>query len=70
MDRSRNQKVINRRWLYTKKLGIPGVKSKRYKARFVDRGFTQRKYIYYEEVFALVVKHILIRIMMSLVVDE
>ena len=62
--------MISCRWLYKIKPGIPGVESKRYKARLVARGFTQKKGIDYEEVFAPVVKHISIRILMSIVVAD
>lgn len=70
VDRPKDQKVISYRWLYKKKLGIPGVEPERYKARLVARGFTQRKGIDYDEVFAPVVKHVSIRILMSVVVQD
>ena len=70
VDRPDKQKVISSRWLYKKKPGIPGVEPERFKARLVARGFTQRKGIDYDEVFAPVVKHISIRILMSVVVKD
>lgn len=70
VDRPVNEKVISCRWLYVKKPGIPGVEPERYKARLVARGFTQREGIDYQEVFAPVVKHVSIRILMSAVVNE
>jgi len=70
VDHPKNQKIISCRWLYKKKPGIPGVEPERYKARLVARGFTQRKGIDYDEVFAPVVKHVSIRILMSIVVQE
>jgi len=66
----KEQKVISCRWLFKLKPGIPGVEAQRYKARLVARGFTQQKGIDYEEVFAPVVKHISIRILMSAVVKD
>ncbi|CAA7059282.1 unnamed protein product [Microthlaspi erraticum] len=70
VDRPKDKKVISNRWLYRLKPGIPGVELKRHKARLVARGFTQQEGIDYDEVFAPVVKHISIRILMSLVVQE
>ncbi|CAA7047040.1 unnamed protein product [Microthlaspi erraticum] len=70
VDRPKDKKVIGSRWLYRLKSGIPGVESERHKARVVARGFTQKEGIDYQEVFAPVVKHLSIRILMSLVVKE
>ena len=70
VDRPKDQAVISCRWLYKIKPGIPGVEDKRYRSRLVARGFTQREGIDYEEVFAPVVKHISIRILMSIVVNK
>lgn len=70
VDRPKDQKVISCRWLYKKKPGIPGVEPERFKARLVARGFSQIEGIDYQEVFAPVVKHVSIRILMSLVVKE
>lgn len=70
VDRPKNKTVISCRWLYKKKPGIPGVEDPRHKSRLVARGFTQREGIDYEEVFASVVKHISIRVLMSVVVNH
>lgn len=70
VDRPEGKKIIGCRWLYKKKPGIPGVEPERYKARLVARGFTQREGIDYQEVFAPVVKHVSIRILMSAVVNQ
>ncbi|CAA7041690.1 unnamed protein product [Microthlaspi erraticum] len=70
VDRPIDKKVISCRWLYRKKPGIPMVEPERFKARVVARGFTQREGIDYDEVFAPVVKHISIKILMFLVVQE
>ena len=70
VDRPKDKTVIYCRWLYKKKPGIPGVEDPRHKSRLVARGFTQREGIDYEEVFAPVVKHISIRVLMSVVVNH
>nr|GEZ17803.1 retrovirus-related Pol polyprotein from transposon TNT 1-94 [Tanacetum cinerariifolium] len=51
------KRVISCKWLFKVKDGIPGVESKRYKARYVVRGFDQREGIDFNEVFSLVVRH-------------
>ena len=53
-----------------KKLGIPGVEDPRFKSRLVAKGYSQVEGIYYNEVFAPVVKHVSIRLILSLVVNE
>ncbi|KAG7567097.1 Integrase catalytic core, partial [Arabidopsis thaliana x Arabidopsis arenosa] len=70
VDRPKDRKVIGCRWLFKIKPGIPGVESKRHKARLVARGFTQKEGIDYQEIFAPVVKHTSIRILMSVVVNK
>lgn len=70
VDRPTDKTVISCMWLYKKKPGIPGVEPERYKARLVAIGFTQKKRIDYDEVFAPVVKHISIRILMSVVAQN
>jgi len=49
-----NRKVINCRWLFKLK-NVPGEED-RFKARLVVRGFTQRKGIDYDEIYAPVVR--------------
>ena len=70
VDRPKGKKVISCRWLYKKKPGISGVEPERYKSRLVARGCTQKEGIDYQEVFAPVVKHVSIRILMSVVVNQ
>ena len=70
VKRPQHQKVIGSRWIYKFKLGIPGVEEGRFKARLVAKGYAQRKGIDYHEIFAPVVKHVSIRILMSIVAQE
>lgn len=70
VDRPKDRKVIGCRWIFKIKPGVPGGEPKRYKGRVVSKGYSQREGIDYQEVFSLVVRHIFIRIMLSLVVHE
>lgn len=63
-------KVIGCKWVYKKKEGIPGVEDPRFKARLVAKGYSQREGIDYNEVFAPVVKHVSIRILLEIVAYE
>ena len=47
---------------------IEGVDQPRYKARMVAKGFTQREWVDFNEIFSLVVKQTLIRVLLSLMV--
>ncbi|KAL1223418.1 Retrovirus-related Pol polyprotein from transposon TNT 1-94 [Cardamine amara subsp. amara] len=63
------QRVVGCKWVFKFKPEIPGVEKPRFKARLVAKGFSQIEGIDYHEVFSLVVKHITIRLMLSMVVD-
>ncbi|CAA7029323.1 unnamed protein product [Microthlaspi erraticum] len=69
-DRPKDQKVIGCRWLYRLKPGIPEIELPRHKARLVAKGYAQIEGIDYNDVFAPVVKHVSIRIMLSIVVNQ
>lgn len=69
VDKPVNRKIISCRWLYKVKPGIEGIEPERHKARLIARGFTQEEGIDYQEVFAPVVKHVSIRMLLSLVVN-
>lgn len=46
-----------------------GVEKARYEVRLVAKGFTQREWVDYNEIFLPVVKHSSIRMILALVVD-
>ena len=62
---SEGKRVISCKWIFKIKEGIPGVENARYKARFVVRGFDQHEGIEFNEVFSLVVRHSLIRVLLA-----
>ena len=64
------KRVIGCKWVLKKKPGIPGVEDPCYKGRLVAKGYSQVEGIDYNEVFAPVVKHVSIRLILSLVVNE
>jgi len=70
VDKPTNRKIIGCRWLFKLKSGIPGVEPVRFKARLGAKGYTQREGVDYQEIFAPVVKHTSIRVLMSVVVDQ
>ena len=69
VEKPEKKKIIGSKWVFKLKEGIPGVEKPRYKARLVAKGFSQVEGIDYTEVFAPVVKHVSIRIMLSLVAN-
>ena len=69
VERPQTQRIIGCKWIYKYKEGIPGVEDPRYKSRLVAKGYTQVEGIDFNEIFAPVVKHVSIRIIISYVVN-
>ena len=67
VERLTNQNVIGCKWIYKRKLGIPGVELAKFKARVVIKGYSQIEGIDYHEVFSPMVKHTSIRLILALV---
>ncbi|KAH9734079.1 hypothetical protein KPL71_017263 [Citrus sinensis] len=61
------RKIVNYKWIFKIKEEIPGAEPRRFKARLVARGFTQKEGIDFTEVFFPVVRHASIRIILALV---
>ena len=70
VDLPKGKKAIGCKWIYKYKPGIPGVEDPRYKSRLVAKGYSQKEGIDYQEIFSPVVKHVSIRLMLSMVVDK
>lgn len=67
VERTEFMKMVSCKWLFKKKMESTETQSVRYKARLVARGFTQEEGVDYNEVFAPVVKHASIRILLAVV---
>jgi hypothetical protein len=65
---SAGKRALQNKWVYRLKEEDGG--KKWYKARLVVKGFAQKKGIYFDEIFSLVVKMTLIRTILSHVVVE
>lgn len=61
------KKVVGCNQVFKVKDGIPSVEPKKFKSRLAAKGFTQNERINFLEVFSSIVKHISIRIILSLV---
>jgi hypothetical protein len=59
------KKSLKCKWIYKK--DISRVEPARFKARLVVKGFEQREYIKFNEVFSLVIRHTSIRVMFAIV---
>jgi len=65
VERPKDKKAVGCRWIYTVKYKSNGTLD-RYKAKLVEKGYTQTYEIDYEETFALVAKMNTVRIILSL----
>lgn len=70
VNRPLKRKIIGCKWIFKRKYGIPVVKQPRFKAILVAKSFAQNEGIDYNEIFSPVVKHVSIRYLMSIVVNE
>ena len=66
MELPKKKKSISSKWIYRKK-EISLSEGAKFKARLLAKGFTQKEEIDYNEIFSLIVKHTLIRILLSIV---
>lgn len=62
------KKKLQNKWVFRVKDEIDG--TKRYKARFVIKGFQQKRRVDYNEIFSLVVKMTTIRMVLGIVASE
>ncbi|KAH9648039.1 Integrase catalytic domain-containing protein [Citrus sinensis] len=67
IEKPAKRKTVSCKWIFKIKDGIPGAEPRRFKARLVARGFTQKEGIDFTEVFSPVVRHASIRIILALV---
>ena len=65
VSRPERKSVVTSKWIYKIKHAADG-SIKKYKARFVARGFSQKEGIDYEETFAPVARYTSIRVIMAL----
>lgn len=69
VDRPENAKVLTNRWVFKVKYNQNGTVDK-FKARLVARGNEQREGVDFEEVFAPVARHAVIRTLLASAVEE
>lgn len=70
IERPVGERTIGCKWIYNIKPGVPGGENRHFKGRVVAKGYSQIEGIDYNEVFSPVVKHVTIRLLLSMVVHQ
>jgi hypothetical protein len=68
VPRSEGKKVVGSKWIYKVKHATDGCMDK-YKARFMEKGFSQREGVDYEETFTSIARYSSIKIVISLAIE-
>ena len=63
------KKAIGCKWVNKKKPAVSEKEGKKFKARLVEKGYSQQKRINYDKVLSLVVRHTSIRVVLTLVAN-
>ena len=67
VEKPTKHKIVGCKWIYKIKEGTYEGGKKKYKARLIAKGFTQRKGVDNNDVFSPVVKYMTIRLVLVLV---
>lgn len=70
VKRPKNKNIVGCKWVYKKKVGTQGNTGVQHKARLVAKGYSQREGVDFNEVFAPVVRHTSIRVLLSIVTAQ
>lgn len=59
--------IVEYKWIYKKKEEISEVEDARFKERLVVKSFSQKDGLYYNKIFSSIMKHISIRVLLTLI---
>lgn len=68
--RLENRRVVRYKWIFRIKEGLASFELRRFKAKRVAKGYTKKECVDFKEVFSLVVKHDLIRVLLTLTIVQ
>ena len=67
MELPERKRKIGYEWVFKKKEAVSEKGGEKFKACLVAKGYSQQKWVDYEEIFFLVVRHTSIRVVLTLV---
>ena len=70
VKRPKCRRVVGCKWIFKVKKGLSGFEPRRFKSRLVAKGYTQKEWIDFKEVFSLVVRHASIRVILAITVVQ
>ena len=67
MELPEGKRAIGCKWAYKKKESVSKKEGEKFKARLVEKGYSHKKGVDYDDIFSLVVRHTFIRTVLGLV---
>lgn len=70
VGKPKNRRIMTYKWIFRIKKGLTSSEPRRFKARLMAKGYTQKKRVNFKKVFSPLVRHASIRLFLALIVVQ